>query len=147
MPVADLSFVDANVLIYALNEGSEYHRACIDLIERAERGEISLCLAPQTFAECYAVLTDPRRVTDPYEPEEALTELETILAMPGVTLLPVPVDLLARLRELLRRFHIKGGDVFDAQLVATMLGNGIRRIYTYNRSDFEPFEDIEVLIP
>jgi hypothetical protein len=39
------------------------------------------------------------------------------------------------------------GKIFDLQLVATMLGNGVRKIYTLNRSDFEPFDEIEVLVP
>jgi hypothetical protein len=39
------------------------------------------------------------------------------------------------------------GAVFDLQLAATMLGNGVGKIYTVNRSDFEPFEEIEVLEP
>ena len=30
---------------------------------------------------------------------------------------------------------------------ATMLGNDVRKIYTFDRSDFEPFDEIEVLAP
>jgi len=37
--------------------------------------------------------------------------------------------------------------IFDLQLVATMLANGIRRIYTYNRGDFERSTEIDVLTP
>ncbi len=32
-------------------------------------------------------------------------------------------------------------------LVATMLVNGVRKIYTFNVSDFEAFDEIEVLTP
>jgi hypothetical protein len=31
--------------------------------------------------------------------------------------------------------------------VAAMLGNGVRRIYTFNRTHFEAFPEIEVLTP
>ncbi len=37
--------------------------------------------------------------------------------------------------------------LIDIQLVATMLGNGITRIYTFNRNDFAPFAELEVLAP
>lgn len=36
--------------------------------------------------------------------------------------------------------------MFDLQIAATMLGNDVHRIYTFNTSDF-PFEEIEVLEP
>ena len=39
--------------------------------------------------------------------------------------------------ELLQRHPVSGGDVFDLQIVATMQANGIERIYTFNRGDFE----------
>ena len=64
-----------------------------------------------------------------------------------MTLLSVPTDVVARWMELARRRPVAGSRVFDLQLIATMLANGVSRIYTYNRSDFEPFEEIEVLTP
>ncbi len=42
---------------------------------------------------------------------------------------------------------LRGGRIFDVQLAATMLANGVRRIHTFNRSDFERFPDLEVLTP
>jgi predicted nucleic acid-binding protein len=35
----------------------------------------------------------------------------------------------------------------DRALAATMLGNGVEKIYTLNDSDFRGFEEIEVLKP
>ena len=37
--------------------------------------------------------------------------------------------------------------MFDLQIVATMLGNGVGRIYTFDRKGFEPFAEIKVEIP
>jgi predicted nucleic acid-binding protein len=42
---------------------------------------------------------------------------------------------------------LRGQLVIDAQLVATMLPNGINRIYTYNEEDFSRFKEIVVLAP
>ena len=38
--------------------------------------------------------------------------------------------------DLLRRRPVTGGEVFDSQLAATMLANGVNRMYTYNTGDF-----------
>ena len=40
-----------------------------------------------------------------------------------------------------------GADVFDLQLVATMLANGVSRIYTFNGADFESFSELAVITP
>ena len=33
------------------------------------------------------------------------------------------------------------------ELAATLLGNGVSRIYTYDRAHFENFNELEVLVP
>jgi predicted nucleic acid-binding protein len=38
-------------------------------------------------------------------------------------------------------------EIFDLQLLATMLSNNITRLYTYNQQDFSKFKEIEALIP
>ena len=63
--------------------------------------------------------------------------------LPKFDLLPIAGTVVARWTELAET----GADVFDLQLVATMLENGIRRIYTYNRSDFEPFTELDIVTP
>jgi len=60
----------------------------------------------------------------------------------------MPGGVVARWVKLAGKHSVKGGDVFDVQLVvATMLENGSRRIHTYNRSDFEQFDEREVVTP
>jgi hypothetical protein len=45
------------------------------------------------------------------------------------------------------RRPVAGADVFDLQLVATMLANGVSRIYTFNGADFEVFQELTVATP
>ena len=49
--------------------------------------------------------------------------------------------------DLLRRRPVTGGDVFDLQLAATMLANGVPRIYTFNTTDFEAFAEVVTATP
>lgn len=37
--------------------------------------------------------------------------------------------------------------MFDVQLAATVIENGVKRLYTYNSADFELIPDLEVLTP
>ncbi len=61
--------------------------------------------------------------------------------------LPVPPAVVSRWTELAERHNVTGARVFDLQLAATMIENGVRRIYTYNRADFETLEELDVLTP
>jgi toxin-antitoxin system PIN domain toxin len=143
----EMAMLDTNVLIYAYYEDAPQHLAAFPLLDRAQEAGASLCLSPQVLAEFYAVITNPHRVSTPFSSAEALVEIEKIRALPGLTLLPVPLDVVDRWVALLREHPVTGRHIFDAQLVATMLGNGITRLYTFNRTDFERFPGIEILTP
>jgi predicted nucleic acid-binding protein len=144
---ADRALLDTNILIYALDPTSAYYPACGALLERTKAAGADLCVAPQNLAEFYAITTNARRVPVPRKPAEALAVVEQFLERPGLELLPVPADIVSRWIALVRRHPVAGGDLFDLQLVATMLANGVTRIYTYNRDDFVPFTELEVIIP
>jgi hypothetical protein len=92
-------------------------------------------------------VTNPRRVTEAKAPEAVLDVITSLVAMPGLTLLPFPLDLVSRWTALLRQHSVTGRKVFDVQLVATLLANGVKKLYTFNRVDFEPLAEIEVLVP
>jgi len=143
----DVAMVDSNVLVYALYQESEHHLRCRDLLDRAQQGQVSLCVAPQNLAEFYAVVTDSRRVTVARQPAEAVDAIEHLLAMPGMTLLSVPSDAVSRWLDLVRQHPVIRGAVFDLQLIAAMLCNDIRKIYTLNLADFTSFDEIEAVAP
>jgi predicted nucleic acid-binding protein len=144
----DAVVLDTNILVYALYEDAEHHKACRHLLDRAQNGEAALCVTPQMLAEFFSTVTNPRRVTEAKSPEEGISVITAILAMPGMTLLPLPIDIVSRWIALVQQHPISGSRIFDVQIVATMLGNDINRVYTYNTSDFMGFDDeIEVLTP
>jgi predicted nucleic acid-binding protein len=144
---AEPALVDTNVLVYALYQDSPQYAASQALVNRAQKSGANLFIAAQSLAEFYATVTNARRVTDPKKPEEALEAIEALLAIPGLSLLPQPPDVVNRWCELLRQHPVLGGDVFDLQLIAKMLASGIRKLYTFNAADFLPFTQIEVIVP
>ena len=92
-------------------------------------------------------MTNPRRIQPPLPIDRALQEVENIQALAGLIVLPLPVEVVTRWVQLARQHQISRSDIFDTQIVATMLENEIRRIYTFNADDFTIYPDIEVIIP
>jgi hypothetical protein len=144
---ADRIAVDANVLVYAFYRDAPQHAASRAFLERAWQGGLALCLTSQVLAEFFSIVTNAKRVSDPRTPEEAVGAIHAILGLPGATVLPVPVDVTTGWLDLLSRHPKRGGAVFDLQLVATMMVNGVDRICTFNRADFEGFPGLQILTP
>jgi predicted nucleic acid-binding protein len=141
------ALLDTNGLVYSLYQNSPQHAVSRTLVESASDSDASLFVAPQSLAEFFAIVTNPRRVDNPQKPEAAVAAIERFMVMPGLKMAFQPVDVVTRWCELVRQRPVTGADIFDLQLVATMLANGIHRIFTFNRDDFTAFPQIEVLTP
>jgi predicted nucleic acid-binding protein len=79
--------------------------------------------------------------------EEAIAEIEKYLGEEHLLKLYPGPDIIETMLDLLRRYEIKRQEIFDLQLVATMLSNNIKRIYTFNQEHFEKFTELEALEP
>jgi len=143
----DPGIVDANVLAYGFNADAQHHAASRALVEAAVDPAVSLYVTSQILCEVYSIITNPRRVTVASSVSEALRVISALLALPGVHVLPIPAQAVAGWMGLLQRHPVTGGDVFDLQIVATMLAHGIHRIYTFNSDDFEVFPELTVVRP
>jgi toxin-antitoxin system PIN domain toxin len=139
--------IDANVLAYALNADVPQHAASRALLESARDPATTLYVTSQILCEFYSVVTNPRRVARACSCAEALAILSSLLLLPGLHILPAPAQVAAGWMQLLRRRPVTGADVFDLQIVATMLANGVQRIYTFNGEDFNAFSELTVLTP
>jgi predicted nucleic acid-binding protein len=147
---ADRAFLDTNVLIYADQRRNKNHRAARLLRDRGQRGEVALCISPQVLSEFYAFMTrtDGRGLEKPLPPSEAAEEVRKYLESEHIRMIyPIPGTWPLILESLLKQRPVSGLDIHDLHLAATMLSNGVKRIYTFNTKDFEPLADIEVLTP
>jgi toxin-antitoxin system PIN domain toxin len=139
--------LDSNILVYAVEGGAPQHAISRMLVEAARDPATTLYLTSQVLCEFYSIVTNPRRVAVPRSTTEALAVISALLALPGIRLLPTPARTVAGWMALLQRHPVTGGEVFDLQLVATMLANDVRRIYTFNTEDFEVFPELTVIAP
>jgi uncharacterized protein len=119
-----VKLVDANVLLYAVDEGSPHHKVAKPWLEERLSG-------PETFAFAWAVLlafirlvTNPRVFERPLSGEEALDLVDSWLAQSNATILH-PTDRHSRLlRELLAPLGTAGNLTSDAHLAALAIEHG-----------------------
>jgi uncharacterized protein len=137
--------VDANVLVYALDADAPQHLVSRHLLDEARSGATTLYVTSQIMCEFYSIVTNPRRVSKPRNAADTIAAIAALLSFLHV--LPIPARAVEAWLDLLRRRPVTGGDVFDLHLAATMLANGVQRIYTFNTSDFEAFTELVISTP
>jgi predicted nucleic acid-binding protein len=147
MTTSETSLLDTNVLVYAADETSPFHPAAKAIREKGLRGKISLCICPQVLTEFFAIVTDSKRVSNPRTQEEAQVEIVKYTHSENFLKIYPGSNILEGILDLLRKYKVTKQEIFDLQLVATMLSNNVTRLYTYNKDDFIKFREIEVLNP
>jgi len=137
--------VDSNILVYALDADGPHHAASRALLDTARAEAATLYVTSQILCEFYSIVTNPRRVPKPCSAMEAVAVISDLLTYMQV--LPAPSRSVDGWLDLLRRRPVTGGEVFDLQIVATMLANDVQRIYTFNTADFSVFPELAVVTP
>lgn len=97
--------------------------------------------------EFYSTITNPKRVSDPAPAQEAFEEVQKYLASKSIKKIYPPRDAFAKSLKLLEKYQVTRQEVYDLQLVATMLSCGVSRICTFNQNHFRRFTEIEVVEP
>jgi predicted nucleic acid-binding protein len=143
---AEPVFVDTNVLIYAIRRLALQHAAAQAALARHEDNGSVMWVSPQVLREYLAAVTRSQATSPALAMTTAIADVrrfrsafEVAEERPGV---------LDRLLDLLAVQRGGGRQVHDANIVATMLEHGIRRLLTFNTADFRRFAriiDIEPL--
>jgi len=138
--------VDANILVYASDQDSAVHTAALQFLQRCARGREVFCLAWMTIAAYLRIATHPAVFRRPLSPEEAMTNVEDLLALPQVRVLGEDEGFWRVYREVARPASPRGNLVPDAHLAALLLQHGVGTLYTRDR-DFLRFDFLEVVDP
>jgi toxin-antitoxin system PIN domain toxin len=140
-----VSFVDTNVLVYATAHSAPFHDQARAALSRLAVDE-PLSLSRQILREYIAVVTRQQIWGKALTPAEAAADAATFSHR--FTVLEDGPAVWDRLMELCRRYSFGGRQVHDANVVATMLAHGERRLLTFNEADFRRFAAlIEVVTP
>ena len=132
-------FVDTNVFVYARFPGSPFYDVARSRLERSPEEGDPLRVSRQVLREYLSVATRPQAWPVTITREEALADVEEIMI--GCEVLEDGPLVTASLLQLCREFAVSGRQVHDANIVATMLAHGERRLLTFNTADFRRYAD------
>ena len=117
MKISEPVLVDTNILVYAHNQDSPFHSQASYFIRSILAGEIKGVLTEQNLLEFYAIVTDPRRVTNPLSATEAINLIDDYLSSSFEIILPTKGSMEIIL-SLCKQKKICGSQIFDAFLVS-----------------------------
>ena len=138
--------VDANILLYASDERSAYQSAARSALDEiAASDEIVYLFWPALMAYL-RLATHPSVFERPLALADALDNIEHILSLPNVETAGEQGGFWSVYRRVVTEADIRGNLVSDGQLIALMLDNGIRTIWTHDR-DFRRFRGIRIHDP
>lgn len=130
-------FFDTNVLVCARFEAARgHHLARGNLTEAGVSGE-PLRISGQILHEFLATVTRPQPWSPPVAMDGALRDVEVLEAQFEV-LEDGPL-VTGALQRLCREVAVGGKQIHDANIVATMLAYGERRLVTFNGADFRRY--------
>lgn len=137
-------FLDTNVLVRAQYEAAPTHSLARHRITEAGESGETLYISRQVVREYLATVTRPQ----PWSPPETMDSALRHVAEFEMTfeILEDGPRVAERLVMLCREVPLGGRQVHDANIVATMLAHGERRLLTFNAADFRRFgERIEMV--
>jgi len=119
-----LILVDAGPLVALVDADDQYHAKCVEAFRRM-REPLGTVWPPLTEA-LYLLQDSPAA-------QEAVWEM---VERGAVRVLPLSVQDVPRMRELMRKYADRGMDMADAALVRVAEREGVRKIFTVDRKDF-----------
>lgn len=132
--------LDANLLLYAVHEGSTQHGAASAWLSERLNGPRRVALPWQSLGAFLRISTHPRAFERPLTPAVAWERVSDWLATP-VAWIPTPGPEHARLlRRLVVDHEVAGNLIPDAQLAALALEHGLTVCST--DTDFARFREV-----
>lgn len=140
-----MNLVDANVLLYAVNEDAHHHGGARDWLDNALSGAETVGFSWLVLLAFVRVSTKVGLLPHPLSIDGALARVEAWLAAGPAVVLEPSVDHARILSGLLDDLGAGGNLVNDAHLAALAVEHRAR-IVSYD-SDFARFRDIEWIVP
>jgi predicted nucleic acid-binding protein len=138
-------FLDTNILVYASFSGTVFHAAARARLSEFETNGTILWVSRQVLREFLAVTTRPGTLLSPPETGALLQLVRQFEATFQIADEDAGVTTL--LLDLLKSRAIRGKQIHDANIVATMRRYGIPSLLTNNMSDFARYVPDVSLLP
>ena len=119
--------IDAGPLVALVDVDDQYHEKCVDCLKNLREPLVTVW--PPLIEAVYLLVDLPRA-------REAVWEM---LARGVVQLLRLDLADIPRIRELMTKYADRPMDLADAALVRVAEREGIRKVFTVDRSDFSVY--------
>lgn len=137
---------DTNTFLRLAERNSE-RQTVIDAIRRLRNNGEALYYTPQVMAEFWNVCTRPSSSRGGLDLSIEETDRKASIIQKHFGVLYETPTSFSEWRRLVRDLQIRGVQVHDAKLVATMIANGVPNLVTFNIVDFRRFSMITVIHP
>lgn len=134
----DKVLVDTNILIYAIDQDSQYHSKSRDLLLNLEA---DLFTTSKNLSEFLAVVTKGHTVS--LSIDDALLAINDFLET--ITILYPDEISFSIFRELLQEYHPTGLRIHDFEIISIGLAHKIKQIATKNIQDFKNVKEISLI--
>jgi toxin-antitoxin system PIN domain toxin len=139
--------VDTNVLVYAADEDSPYHKQCLEKLDQWRRQAGAWFLTWGIVYEFLRVTTHPRVMRKPWNVKKAWGFISVLLDSPGISILSATDRHAAVAAQVFEKNpYISGNLLHDAHTAILMSEHGVSRIYTRD-ADFHRFSFLESIDP
>ena len=132
-------FVDTNVLVAARFVDAPSHVAACRCLDRAGNSGESLHISRQIVREYLAAVTRPQTWSEPLAMADALEDATRLVS--SFAVLEDGPNVMTALTALCREVPVAGKQIHDANIAATMLAHGERRLLTLNVKDFRRYRE------
>jgi toxin-antitoxin system PIN domain toxin len=135
--------VDTNILVYAADEESPFHRPCYDSLETWRRQASAWYVTWGILYEFLRVVTHSRVFRSPWEARQAWAFVEGLLDSPSLGIL-IPTERHSDVvsEVMMEVPHLHGNLMHDLHTAVLMREHGISRIYTRDM-DFHRFPFVQ----
>lgn len=132
-------FIDTNIFVNSRIPDAPGHEVARERLARALQTGETLRTGRQILREYLSVVTRPQTWSTAITRDEELDDVNRLIA--SFEILEDGPMVTASLVALLREVRVGGIQVHDANIVATMISYGERRLLTLNASDFRRYGD------
>lgn len=137
--------LDANLLVYAVDEDSRHHPAAAAWLEETLNGANRVGLPWQTVGAFLRIVTHPRVARNPLNASEAWNYVTDWLAVPVVWMPPATESTAQVYARICAQVDVTGNLVPDAQLAALAMEHGVELASA--DSDFQRFPGLRWINP
>ncbi len=131
-----LVLIDTNILIYALEKSSVFHKKSVDILTSKKYKHY---ISTKNIAELFAVCLKKE-----IHKEKIISYLHDTILNTCILIYPNKQSFYQFI-NLMSKYNVKGNRVYDIEIVSIMLANGIDTIATFNNKDFININEIQIL--